>query len=878
MVNDGEAPRYKPRTDRQLNDVRNLEAEDVPPLTPGATALRRDVRNPRCEACPLSQGVLNVCMMGDGPVPADGMIIGSAPGLVDDRVGSPLRNEPGIYLDEILADAGVARDDVYVTSAVKCAPPAAGNRDADIKKAIKPCGVYLRREIEAVKPKVILLMGAPALKAITGKEAVTSARGQEYFDEDLKAWVIVSMHPSWVLEHPNGHDNFYGDVGRFVRRLRGEAPPADPEVRICMTREEVDLCLARFEKAGPFSCDLETQGFFDFRTGAKIWMLALSDDPQLGFVIPLEHPESPWVGHESYLRDLWTRIGALLEGGKTVWHNAKFDSRWTYRRGITPNVWFDTATAAHLLDENRPINLEDLAVSELGASRWGKGKIKFDPPDPLEKMAIYSGVDVAHTHGLYMKFREKLGADQQLARLYKYACLPGAAALCKAEVHGIWLDQKRLETREGETKVLVAETVEKLYNFVPPAMLGDAEAQAAKSKLGHPFGSSSTFLLEWLFGEAGLGVKAHRLTPKKKAPATDKSALDELAGQHPAIDLVLMLRHAEKQITFFNQWKEFLGPDGRLHPFFNMVGTVTGRRSCATPNLHQVPREVYLKSIFGAPPGWRFIDADYSQVELRIAAFLSGDPIMLLAFQLGRDIHSLTAAQVTGKFGKLVDRFGLAGQGIEDLLHHDDFMAAIESAVTKVERDMAKAVNFGFLFGMGARGFQVYAKEKYGLTVSLEEATAFRAMFFGLYRELLSWHARQKAILRKSLEVRDPAGRLRHLATIMSVDEGLRAEAERQSINSPVQGFGGDLTLTSEGIFGLELDWDECRMVGEVHDSILFEVREDLVDKWVPVIKKVMEYPELRERFGLEFTVPLVADVKVGQHWGECELWREKAA
>jgi DNA polymerase-1 len=848
----------------------------MPPLSAATQRLWNEVRNSRCQQCPLGERANTVCMCGDGLVMTAGMIIGESPGYDEDRLGRPFKGKSGAYLDITLADVGLNRDDLYVTNAVKCIPPQV-NKETAVKHAVPACKPYLMEEIKRIHPRAILLLGAAALKALTGKEGISTARGHEYYDEELKTWIVVAMHPAWVLRNPHGHDNFYSDLARFGRRVRGEVVP-EPVVKMCMTRAEVDTCLAHFEGLdSPFSADFETQGFFDFRPGAKIWMLSLSDDPALGYVIPLEHPESPWVSHESYMQGLWERLKRLLEHHKTVWQNAKFDSRWGYRRNIHPSVWFDTMIAAHLLNENRKVGLEELAVSELGASRWGKGKIKFDPPDPLDKMGPYAGKDAAYTYALYLKFRAPLSANQGLAHLYKHACLPGAEALLRAEIHGIWVDPDRFEERNAETNVKAAELITALYETVPANLREQADLQARRAKHGHPF-ASPVFVSDWLFSDKGLGVTATKFTPKKGDPQVTAEALQAIAGQHPAVDLLLQLHQQEKRQGFFTQWAWHIGPDGRLHPFNNLVGTNTGRRSCANPNLQQTPREVYMRSIFGAPDGKVLAAADYSQVELRIAAYLSGDPVMLLAFSLGRDIHALTASMATGKFDKLLEERGLVGKGIEELLYNTELFDAVNASVTNDERRMAKAINFGFLFGMGARGFQMYALENYGLTVTLDEATAFRALFFELYSALPAWHARQKARVAHYHEVPNPAGRMRRLLTILSSDQDMASYAERQSINAPVQGFGGDLTLTSEGIFVDELDWSECAIVGDIHDELLFEVDADKVDKWLPVIKKVMEYPRLREYFGLEFTVPLVVEIKVGQHWGEGTEWKEQVA
>lgn len=267
--------------------------------------------------------------------------------------------------------------------------------------------------------------------------------------------------------------------------------------------------------------------------------------------------------------------------------------------------------------------------------------------------------------------------------------------------------------------------------------------------------------------------------------------------------------------------------------------------SCSEPNLQQVPRDPKIRSLITAPPGWTFVEADYSQIELRVAAMLSGDPTMTEIFNTeGADIHTTTAKAVSGK-----------------------------AEVTKDERKKAKAVNFGFLYGMGANKFREYARDKYEQHLSLEEATEFRNRFFELYNELPRWHQRQRSIVRMYGQVRTPTGRIRHLPEAFSPSDDLKSSAERQAINTPVQSFASDITVSSLIEIHRTIPRDRLRIVGNVHDAILFEVRDEYLEEVTAQIREIMENPKIiTEQFGIRLKVPIVADVSVKRGgWGSAE-------
>jgi DNA polymerase I-like protein with 3'-5' exonuclease and polymerase domains len=289
--------------------------------------------------------------------------------------------------------------------------------------------------------------------------------------------------------------------------------------------------------------------------------------------------------------------------------------------------------------------------------------------------------------------------------------------------------------------------------------------------------------------------------------------------------------------TYTLAWAGSLDSKSRIHTVYKLYGTVTGRVS---GDLQQVPRDHFIRSIIGAPPGHVFISADYSQIELRIAAHVSQEPSLTRMFLTNRDPHSEMAARILGK-------------SVSDL--------------TKEERKMAKAVNFGYLYGMYPTKFQKYAKINYGLDMSMAECEVSRQMYFEQFPGLRAWHERQKRRVQTHHQVTSPLGRTRHLPDILSPDRGVQMEAERQAINSPVQSCASDLMLFSMVQLDPQLDPRECAMVMTLHDGIGFECKEDKVDKYLPIIQETMETLPLKRTFGLDLRVPIKAEVEYDSHW-----------
>jgi DNA polymerase I-like protein with 3'-5' exonuclease and polymerase domains len=344
-----------------------------------------------------------------------------------------------------------------------------------------------------------------------------------------------------------------------------------------------------------------------------------------------------------------------------------------------------------------------------------------------------------------------------------------------------------------------------------------------------------------LFGDLKLPII--RETEKGNA-STDEGVMKHLAKQHPAPLKLLEYRLWTKRLnTYFDPWIYYADHLSRIHPTYKPHGTVTGRLSSVEPNLQQVPRDSVMRTVFGAAPGWVFMEADYSQVELRVAAMLAGESRMLRAFYTGVDIHLQTATEVSGIPIDQID---------------------------KETRKKAKSYNFAIIYDVGPETLKDYAFEKFDVTISLQEAEDAIRKWFKLYPRFRPWHDRQRRLAERYERVYSPIGRVRHLPDVRSRNYSVRNEAFRQAINSPVQSFASDLMLLSLVQLTASFNPTRARIVGTVHDSILFEVREGHVEAAMAEVKETMEGigTVVKRKFGYEIDVPLEADIKVSTHWG----------
>lgn len=502
----------------------------------------------------------------------------------------------------------------------------------------------------------------------------------------------------------------------------------------------------------------------------------------------------------------------------TVFQNGKFDTLFIeellrLKIPIHEDVML-LATAYDLAAEH---GLKAMAQAYLGVPDWDISK-KDKLSGSEEIVEPYLRLDVQYTWELFCYFQKHMTEHQ--FKIYDKILRPAYLMYRDVERNGAYVDIDSLRSVRAKYHKLEIERKKKLTDRYD--INWNSSAQVAKV----------------LFEDEGLPVI--KKSQKTGEPSADAAVLKRLAAQ--GYELPTLITEYKEVNTlnkmFLNRWEDDLGTDGRIHPSFNLTNVVSGRTSCQNPNLQQVPRTKDVRAIFTAPKGKIFFEADYSQLELRIAADYAQDKTMIEIYRNGGDIHTSTAKLMTG--------------GREP---------------TKEERSKAKAVNFGFLYGMMAKKFVDYAFSSYGVIFTEAEARQFRELYFAKYSRLLPWHKEMEIMCEAMGGVSNRFGRFRKLPLIYSSNKWERASAARRAVNTPVQGTGSDLLISAATQLNKELKGEGLKIVGTVHDSILGEFYEKDVDWIVPEIKRIMAHPQIMDDFGVEFSVPLEADVGLGP-WG----------
>lgn len=819
-------------------------------------SLQLAVRNAVCDSCRMSTQAdgKDICVTGDGPNDAPIAIVTKVP------LGKRSRDE----LEGYVAEAGIDPSQVMWLSAVKCRV-----WDMDPNKTdIKACKQYLMAELDFFRPNHVLMMGNEPLQSIAGNSGIMKYRGKLY---DLRTpgghpySAMATISHGMVGRNPGYRDGLIADLRYFNSVVTGVQVTQDPyhmpgnDRRTYVGSKAVLRSMLRAVRASRVvSYDVETTAAEPHHPGAAVVSIALTTAGEDGMAsahvwdVPLFHPESPW-------RTQWAKVltliaKAMIDVRFLVAHNAKFDTKWIrHFTDVLLMPSFDTIIAMSLINENAPKGLKPNAQQILGADPWGidtKDLLNMLLADVLE----YNGLDTWHTLRLYYHFRVKLMEQPRLLKLFVNLMMPLVQELVPIEMRGVYVDQEVLATNAHVAQSTLDDIEESLMGWVPdwdeiPPTLKEIN-----------FGPSN-FARWFIFDHLGLPVLA-RGKPKDDGtpgmPSMAEAIMLELAEMHDVGQLMNERALWYKRVTgFFNPYREMVDHNSRIHTTFKPWGTVTGRLSSGKEdaekitqrgdrrgvNLQQVPRDKLLRGVFGAPPGSSFVEADYSQVELRVAAFLAQESTMLHLYASGQDIHMAMAMRMTGKPA---------------------------SQVTREERKAAKAVNFGFLYGMGWRKFIATAWANYQLRVTEQEAQAFRVAFFDQFPLLTPWHRKQRRLVHQFKRVETPMGRIRHLPDIDSPDEGVAAEAERQAINSPVQGFASDmaaLALVHIARRFRKMDL-KAHPIGTVHDAVNLEVPNDELRIALPIIKDTMENLPLERLFGINLTVPIIADLKVGTHWG----------
>jgi DNA polymerase-1 len=607
-------------------------------------------------------------------------------------------------------------------------------------------------------------------------------------------------------------------------RVAFEAGPAlvgAPEISVLTSKEELIELSHTLRAAGGLAIAVETSTPNTLRSA--LVGVSLAWQPGKAVYLPIGHR---YMGcpKQLALSDLKEILGPLLADPglpKSALDLKRVDVVLTHAGLTFAGYAFDAALAAYLLDPESRNEREPMVQRELGVvpssydslTKKKRGQtLDFDELT-IEEASQFVGASAVFSYHLKERLEPRL-AEEGLDKLLREIELPLAALLARMEEHGVLVDTAHLAVlgRECEREIQRLE----------------AEAHRIAGK---PFNVNSPRQLETLLFDE-IGLKPLRRT--KTSRSTDADTLEALADLHPLPKVILEIRQVSKlKGTYIDALPQLLNPaTGRIHTSWEQAVAATGRLSSTDPNLQNIPIRTELgrkiRQAFVPPPGHQLVSADYSQIELRVLAHLSQDPVLLDAFRTGQDIHTRTAMEI---------------------------FEVREEELTREHRTRAKAVNFGVIYGQGDSGLGK------SLGIARAEASSFIAAYFRRYEGVRRFMNETLERARAGEAVRSLLGRRRLLPTIRSANRAERLAAERIAMNMPIQGTAADL-LKLAMLALKEPPTPGSRMTLSVHDELVFEVPDAEVPEAKAKIKAAMEHV-------YELAVPLTVEVGHGMNWND---------
>ena len=670
----------------------------------------------------------------------------------------------------------------------------------------------LSRELATIRTDVELDFGLEDLKL------------REQDDEQLLELFKEYEFRTWIAELEQGETS---SSNTQSREDKPEKETSKKDYSVITDQQELDQWLERLKSADLFAFDTETTSlrYID----AEIVGVSFAINPGEAAYVPLGHD---YMGAPEQLdRDqVLEQLKPLLEDPQLakVGQNLKYDKNVLANHGITlEGIAEDTMLESYVLNSVATRHdMDSLAMHYLGEktisfeSIAGKGakQLTFNQIE-LEKAAPYAAEDADITLRLHQTLRPQLKATGKLASVYEEIDLPLVPVLSRMEQRGTLISASTLRQHSQELAERMAELEKEAHDVA-----------------GETFNLGSTKQLQAIFYDK-MGLPVIKKTPKG-APSTAEPVLQELAHEHELPRLILEHRSLSKlKSTYTDTLPELIHHrTGRVHTSYHQAVTATGRLSSSEPNLQNIPirseQGRRIRQAFIAPEGYKLVAADYSQIELRIMAHLSGDKGLLKAFEKGEDIHKATASEVFG--------------------------VSLEE-VSSDQRRSAKAINFGLIYGMSAFGLSRQ------LDVERKVAQQYIDRYFERYPGVLKYMDNIRKQAHDDGFVETLFGRRLYLPEINARNKQLQQAAERTAINAPMQGTAADIikrAMVDVENWLLKDHADEARMTMQVHDELILEVKESALDK-------IRSGLEKRMSAAAELDVPLLVEAGAGDNWDE---------
>jgi DNA polymerase-1 len=596
---------------------------------------------------------------------------------------------------------------------------------------------------------------------------------------------------------------------------------------IILTMDELTAWCEKLTNCAVFAFDTETTSL-DYMA-AKLVGVSFCVEAGKAAYIPLAHDYDDAPTQLS-LDQVLAKLKPILENAaiKKIGQNIKYDAHILRHYDIDlAGIAYDTMLESYCLNsvatrhnmdamaeyflQHKTVHFEELAGK--GAKQLTFNQIEID------KAGFYAAEDADITFRLHQAIYPQLAANAKTLSVFNEIEMPLLPILLEMEHHGVLIDAELLHQQSEELS----------------ARIQQLEIQAHEIA-GKAFNLSSPKQLQQILFE-DLAIPVVKKTPKG-APSTAEDVLQELAYDYPLPKLILEHRSLSKlKSTYTDKLPLMISSDtGRVHTSYQQAVTATGRLSSTDPNLQNIPIRTEegrkIRQAFIAPDNYKIVAIDYSQIELRIMAHLSGDSGLVNAFKQDKDIHRATAAEI---FSVPLDQ------------------------VTSTQRRSAKAINFGLIYGMSAFGL---AKQ---LGIGRQEAQQYMDTYFARYPGVLDYMEQTRQIAAEQGYVETVFGRRLYLPDIKSRNQGRRKAAERAAINAPMQGTAADIikkAMIAVQQWLVEQNDQRQRMIMQVHDELIFEIHEDIVEDSCAALVDVMNH-------AVELSVPLIAEAGVGDNWGE---------
>ena len=849
-----------------------------------------------CRACPLAERA-TYKVLGEGNVHAKIVLVGEAPGEQEDKTGLPFQGAAGKLLDDLLAEVGIKRSALFITNAIRCRPTSVSpyGNIVNIKpnaKCIDSCHPNLEAELGFLDPVLIVPMGDTALRAVLGKGGITKLRG-EFLSADLPTLrgvrpvtVMPTFHPASIFHQSNNRQNIVDDLRKaraFVRSGRRQAEGDVTTVKVVISPDEVEaLCARLAQSESPIVFDTETSGpgpraGLDHRVNECL-CIALTNEVGNAYVIPLRgqldkddyDPTTRSYSPQAlpYIHDAigYARVLAALKdlfgsNARFAAQNGKFDLHVLAKLGITVKRFADDTLLIHaLIAEDAPHNLEELrrSYTTLGYYEgWKADKSIVHAEDapyslvPTDLLWQYAGADVDTTLRALAPLKQALRDEgEAMTMVYEGISMPLANALYVIEREGMQVDVGKLLATHAVYQTQIAQTQAHLNTLAGREINLNARAQVA----------------QLLYQDMGLPVLEKT---DSGAPSVKASVLKRLADEYPSptLDAIARLAKQHKLRDVYlcgsdgnGGLKRSLDAQGRIHTNFNLA-LKTGRLSSTNPNLQNIPRGdkisldfeemvedetaaragAMIRGMFVAPPGDVLGAWDFSQLEIRISAYVCRETDLLRRLNSeGFDYHRYNASIINQK---------------------------PEAEVTSAERSLAKNFGFGTQYGGGTAAVMRVTG------VSLERAKEMLALMEASYPATTAMRRKAARAIEAQGWIANVFGRRRHFPTYATVKQLARNDRdawkeqgyqERQAFNFLIQSAGSDIVslCTIDLVNDPWLAERNVRFCLTLHDALYAYIPERFADEVTAYVTDKMQRLPLDL---LQWVLPV--DGHYSDHW-----------